>query len=813
MKKQKSEILIINQYYPPDTSATASIIHTVAEALSRKFNVHVIAGRPSYNPKVFHPWYLFRTTLQKTITVTRVGSSAMSRHFMLKRLLNYFSYLILIIPQVVISKPAAIICMTDPPIAGLIGAFFAKRKKCPFIYYIQDLHPDMAISSGMVKSCSLLYLWESLHRWILKKSNLIIVLDQDMRRKIISKGLHPKKITVIRHGAPLNMNPDSRELNLVKKISKDFDFTIIHAGNLGFYGAWETLIKAAKILEPDNIGFIFIGEGAYKKGIEQMASNCSNVRFLPFQPEEDIPHVLKSGDIHLITIQAGIEGSVSPSKLYRILAAGRPVLGVVHRKSDLATMITRSKCGVVSDPEDPGAVAETVRMLSKNPGQLVKMGRQASMLSIEYDSVKLFKRFVQIVEKTINTRSYRIWRKIKVFRIISRLNIGGPSIYLKFLHEGLNPELFESRLYVGKTSVREGDMAYLFETSDSKPESVPCLQREINIGKDLMVIFFLTRKLFNEKPDIVDTHMSKAGLCGRIAVIIYNLLHAKKIKTVHTFHGHVFDGYFSKSKSFVFIYLERMIAKYTDIIISLSKTQKREFAEEYRIAPAKKIKTIELGFNLKPFLESRLLRGKFRRKLKIDDTTILVGIVGRLVSIKKHKMFFEAVKIFIQQNPDLPVVIVIVGDGELREDLETYCQSHGLSDHVKFCGWIKDIESVYADLDVLALTSINEGTPVSIIEAMASSVPVIATDAGGVVDMIGPAMEKTSDNGFKICERGVFCRKNDAIGFSKGLKWLIDNKTSAKGEMVNSARAFVKERYAYKRLVADMEKLYTELVQ
>lgn len=404
-------------------------------------------------------------------------------------------------------------------------------------------------------------------------------------------------------------------------------------------------------------------------------------------------------------------------------------------------------------------------------------------------------------------------KKIKILRIISRLNIGGPAIHVQVLTKELNHDKFDSMLIIGTVSPNEGDMRYIFDSIDSKIVYVPELGREINFAKDIQALIAIFKILLREKPHIVETHMAKAGFSGRLAVFFYNMIYRQKIICMHTFHGHVFDGYFSKSKSFVFIYLERMIAKYTDIIISLSKTQKHEFAEEYRIAPAKKIKTVELGFNLKPFLGSRLLRGKFRRKLKIDDASILVGIVGRLVSIKNHKMFFEAAKIFIQQNPNLSIVFVIVGDGALRGDLETYCRSHDLSDHVKFCGWIKDIESVYADLDVLALTSINEGTPVSIIEAMASSVPVIATNAGGVMDMLGPAMKKTSDNGFKICERGVLCRKNDAIGFSKGLKWLIDNKTSAKGEMVNSARAFVKERYTYKRLIADMEKLYTGLVQ
>ena len=393
----------MNQYYPPDTSATASVVETMATALGNKFNVHIIAGRPSYNPKISHPWYFFRTTAENTISVTRVGSSAKSRHSMPKRLMNYFSYILLVIPHVIVSNPAAIICMTDPPIVGCLGAFFARRKKCPFIYYIQDLHPDMALSSGMIKPGFLLNVWQTIHQWILKRADLVVVLDKDMRRRIISKGLKPDRIKIIRHGAPLDLRKDSRKLNLMEHICNPFDFTVVHAGNLGFYGAWKTLIQAAKILETDNVGFIFTGEGAYKKDIQRMASDCRNVRFLPFQPAEVLADVLASGDIHLITMQTGIEGMVSPSKLYPLLSAGRPILGVIHSQSDLASLITRNKCGVVSDPDDPDAIVETVRMLKKNPRQLAEMGRQASKLSLKYDSANQFNRFVQLVKNTINT--------------------------------------------------------------------------------------------------------------------------------------------------------------------------------------------------------------------------------------------------------------------------------------------------------------------------------------------------------------------------------------------------------------------------
>lgn len=176
-------------------------------------------------------------------------------------------------------------------------------------------------------------------------------------------------------------------------------------------------------------------------------------------------------------------------------------------------------------------------------------------------------------------------------------------------------------------------------------------------------------------------------------------------------------------------------------------------------------------------------------------------------------MFFDAASYLIRKKPDLKIVFAVIGDGELRKELEAHIQKQNLNEYVKFCGWTKNVAMVYNDIDVLALTSLNEGTPVSIIEAMASSVPVISTNAGGVIDLIGMPDKAYPSNGFKICERGVLCRSNDSVEFSNGLKWLIENRKIAQKTFVERARIFVNDRYTQKRLIRNVEKLYTELVQ
>ena len=402
--------------------------------------------------------------------------------------------------------------------------------------------------------------------------------------------------------------------------------------------------------------------------------------------------------------------------------------------------------------------------------------------------------------------------KIKVLRLLGRLNIGGPSVHVHVLTRGLDTDRFQTILVTGKISPQEGDMSYLFDHQDS-PVAIPELQREISLRLDFQAILHIFRILRRERPDIVHSHTAKAGSSARLAATAYNLLFRRDVRIVHTFHGHVFDGYFSRPKSLVFVLIERFLARMTDTIIAISESQKQELARKYRIAPPEKIHTIGLGFDLRPFLAGRALQGEFRNRLGIDDDSLLIGIIGRLVPIKNHVMFFGAAKLFLDQNPGLKIVFVVGGDGELKDELEAYSEKLGIAGHVRFCGWIKDVPSLYADLDILALTSRNEGTPVSIIEAMASSVPVIATDAGGVRDLLGPPDGGPSAEGFVVCERGILCGKDDIQGFSNGLKYLVDADGDGNGNRTRRARSFVEKAFSQSRLLKDIEALYLELAE
>ena len=402
--------------------------------------------------------------------------------------------------------------------------------------------------------------------------------------------------------------------------------------------------------------------------------------------------------------------------------------------------------------------------------------------------------------------------RIKLIRFIARLNIGGPSIHVYLLTKGINPGKFHSILVTGKISSQEGDMSYLFDSMDENPVVIDDLQREIRPLLDIRAFFRIFSLLRSENPQIVDTHTAKAGTTARLAVILYNFLYGKKIRTVHTFHGHVFEGYFSRIKSSAFVLVERLLAKGTDVIVAISKSQKRDLSEKFGIAKSHQIKTIPLGVDLQPFFSSRKFQGQLKQTLGIHQGSVIIAIIGRLVPIKNHEMFFDAAKQFIEQNPEQKAVFLVVGDGELREKLEQYCKKEGLDSDVRFLGWMKNLPKVYADVDILGLTSLNEGTPFSIIEAMASSVPVMATEAGGVTDLLGRLESGQSGNSFTVHERGILCKKGADSGFADGLKYLVEMNPDEKSALIERARVFVEEQFSEKRLLKDMETLYQELV-
>jgi glycosyltransferase involved in cell wall biosynthesis len=398
-------ILLLNEYYPPDTSATARMAAQVAERLVQQHEITVLAGRPSYDPDEFYPYAPLHHTIRNRVAVECVGSTAYPRHQMRRRVSNYLSYLALAVPRALALRPDVILAMTDPPVAGIAGAFIARLANRPFVYNIRDMYPDMALGGDIVRPNKWVARWERLHRSALKQAARVIVLGDDMRDRILAKGINPENVVVVRDGTAISNAPMPAVTDpIVQEIRSGFPFVAVHAGNLGFYGAWDTLLSAAKILSNENTGVVFVGDGASKAALQNSAQGSPNVRFLPFRPVEQVPHVMMAGDVHIITVKRGLEGVVVPSKLYSTLAAGRPILVVAAANSDAARIVTNAGCGLTADPDDPVAVAAAIRQLRQDPGRLAEMGRCARETAKTYAKVDELNRFAAVMEEAVPLR-------------------------------------------------------------------------------------------------------------------------------------------------------------------------------------------------------------------------------------------------------------------------------------------------------------------------------------------------------------------------------------------------------------------------
>jgi len=382
--------------------------------------------------------------------------------------------------------------------------------------------------------------------------------------------------------------------------------------------------------------------------------------------------------------------------------------------------------------------------------------------------------------------------KIRVMRVIARLNIGGPAIHTILLTAGLDPTRFESTLVTGVEAAYEGNMLDLAARKGVQPLVIPELGREISPLGDWVTLIKLYRLFRDWRPHIVHTHTAKAGTVGRLAARL-----ARVPVVVHTFHGHVFHDYFGPVRTRAFIGIERFLASLSDRIVAVSEGQRRELAA-YGVARLDRIAVVPLGFELDELLKCESLRGQLRRELGISEGTPLVGIVARLTAIKNHRLFLDAARLVVGAGQE--AVFLVVGDGELRAELEAYVAELGLAERVIFAGWRRDLPRIYADLDVVALSSLNEGTPVSLIEAMAAARPVVATRVGGVPDVV---FDK---------ESGYLVQSKDTEGLARGILDLLRAPDRARA-MGLAGRAAVHPKYASETLLANVEKLYLELLK
>jgi glycosyltransferase involved in cell wall biosynthesis len=379
-------------------------------------------------------------------------------------------------------------------------------------------------------------------------------------------------------------------------------------------------------------------------------------------------------------------------------------------------------------------------------------------------------------------------RPLRIARVITRLNVGGPAWHAILLTAGLDPGRFSTTLIAGSVGPEEGDFAGVARARGVEPVVIPELVRPIRPHRDLMALRKLVRCFRRLRPDIVHTHMAKAGALGRLAARL-----ARVPRLVHTFHGHVLDGYFSPLAARSFLAVERRLARRTDRLVAVSP-QVRMTLLAMGIGRPEQVEAIPLGLDLARFVAARPDRARVRQDLGLPPAARILAIVGRLVPIKDHATLFAAVR-----RLDPEVHLLVLGDGESRGRLRALARDLGLSDRVHFLGWRQDLEVILAGVDVVVCCSLNEGTPVALIEAMAAGVPVVGTDVGGVGDLVVPG------------QTGWLVPPRDPAALAAAIREVLAAPALA-ASRVEEARRFVLERHTAESLIRRMEAFYEQLM-
>jgi len=368
------------------------------------------------------------------------------------------------------------------------------------------------------------------------------------------------------------------------------------------------------------------------------------------------------------------------------------------------------------------------------------------------------------------------------------------------LDSGLRSRGHDTTLVYGAVAEGEASMEALAAASGVPAVKVEPLGRSLRFGHDVRALLRLMTLIFTARPDVVHTHTSKAGMLGRVAATVYNATRRpnRRCAILHTFHGHVFEGYFPPAVNAAVRGVERLLARVSDRIVTISPRQRSDIVERFRIAPAARVEMIPLGINLSGLLATTAASPDLRSELGLDARDIVVGFVGRLVPIKDPQTLVRAFA--VARARDARLQLLVAGGGQLRPDLERLAEELGVGRQVRFLGWTDRLELLYSTMDLCALSSINEGTPVALIEAMAAGRAVVATAVGGVADLVEDGVQ------------GRLVPSRDVQALATAMIELAE-RPDERARMGAAGRARVARAYASERLVDEVEGLYERVVR
>jgi glycosyltransferase involved in cell wall biosynthesis len=384
--------------------------------------------------------------------------------------------------------------------------------------------------------------------------------------------------------------------------------------------------------------------------------------------------------------------------------------------------------------------------------------------------------------------------KIKVLRVIARVNMGGPALHVAYLTAGLRDRGYDTTLVAGSLARGEDSMEFVADALGVEVERLPGLRRDISPVRDVLAVWRLAQVIRRERPAILHTHTAKAGAVGRMAALVAG--DARPPIVVHTFHGHVLRGYFGPLRTFGFRLLERWLARATTALIAVSP-EVRDDLVALGVAPREQFTVVRLGIELRERVDDVNGRDETRRVLGIGPERFTVGWIGRMTEVKRTGDVLLAFKRLRDRGVD--ATLCLVGDGPERDRVERRAHELGIMRSTLFLGYQEDVAPFYAAFDAMILPSGNEGTPVSAIEALAAGRPVVATRVGGVPDVV-----RDGEDGFLV-DRGA------VDDLAEALARLAADPTLRK-RMGEAGRERVLPRYAVDRLVDDVDRLYRTLL-
>lgn len=380
----KPDALFFNRSFYPDLEATGQLLTELCEDLSHSLKVCVIAGN-CYHTKNRTSFLPFFKETHKGISIMRTNNTTFSKDRFLGRIINLGSYFLYALIGGFFIRPRVIIAETDPPMIGLVGLLHSKIHRVPFIYYCQDVHPDTGV---ITKNPMVIAFIDRVNRLIIRNAQRIVVLGRDMKEKVFAKGGVDGNIEVIPNWidttsvVPVERqhNPFRKKYNLMEK------FVVMHSGNIGTAQNLEILLDAAASLRREKgIYFLIVGEGSKKRELMKKAKDykLNNFMFLSYQPKDELKYSLNAGDLHLVTLRKGLAGSIVPSKVYGIMAAGRPFVASIDRKSEVAYVAKEFNCGIITEPENVEELIKAIIWSFEHPKELERMGKNGRKAVVE----------------------------------------------------------------------------------------------------------------------------------------------------------------------------------------------------------------------------------------------------------------------------------------------------------------------------------------------------------------------------------------------------------------------------------------------